>query len=271
MRNSIEEIRTVKEIVERYPQNQWESIARERKMPFLWYHLSQQREGLLGWLPIRREDEVLDWHSECGASVQGIAEQSRMLVSVEAEENMREIQSIRFDQNENIHVVSNVEFKSGYHGHVFDWVIVNHDISVLSQLSQYLKEKGTLVLNVHNKMALSHWNGNPYETGTLFDGLQNGQDNEAVYGYTKKDIEIKLREIGMNQVEFYYPYPDAICPMHIFSDEIKISEDKAMEYNSVFSNRVRLFDEKKVMEMLIKEELYEGFFENYIVVARRKI
>ncbi len=264
------DIAYINNIMNNVSEDQWENIAYKSGNPDLWTCFSPQKEGLYGWLSFEQNERILVVNADYGAGYMNIINQGIETVFLEPIEEWHQIQTVRFKDKNNVKVLSWEQYNLQYADVVFDWIIINRDLSLLSIICSNLSANGKVVLNVSNKMGLSHWNGNPYESGELFANSREKDMYHGEEGYTKGEIDRLMMQMHLDCRKYYYPYPDANCPQQIYSDDRMLPEDEIEEITNVNYERYRFFDEKKAASLLLKDNIYDYFFEDFLVVCRRK-
>ncbi len=94
------------EIVKSHPAGEFQRIIEERaKWPVL-YHLSPLRENIVDWLPIGKEDKVLEIGSGCGAVTGKLAQKAGEVISIDLSRKRSLINAYRHQDcgNVTIHV-----------------------------------------------------------------------------------------------------------------------------------------------------------------------
>ena len=80
-------------------------------------------------------------------------------------------------------------------------------------------------------------------------------------------MEEIIQSSGFNNYKFYYPYPDYKLPTNIYSDSYL---PRNGELNNNMRNfdreRMIIFDETRVYDTIIKEELFPIYSNSYLIV-----
>ena len=92
--------------------------------------------------------------------------------------------------------------------------------------------------------------------------MNQDDTKDGMVGYTKGELQHMLQQLGFETPRFYYPYPDSICPEQIFSNDQMIAASDVKETINTQHQRMRLFDEKQVMNVLIRDGRFDYFFED---------
>jgi hypothetical protein len=82
-------------------------------------------------------------------------------------------------------------------------------LSTLKLAASALRRKGVLILAVENPLGLKYWSGcGEDHTGRPFDSIHGYPNHRTPVTFSKKQIESLLRQAGLNNFTFYYPFPD---------------------------------------------------------------
>lgn len=145
-----------------------------------------------------------------------------------------------------------------------------------SQIKKYynlLKSDGKLLLTVPNRLGLKYFAGCQDEDSEYyFAGPQKYPHNEKKQALSRSEYRKILREMGFASICEYYPYPDYVKPTEIYSEKRipAVGELAIAEYCSS-KDRYLLFDEKKVFDSLINEEVFATFANSYLFVCGKEL
>ena len=253
-------------------------LVQDMKYPLL-YHLSELRENILNWYPFRENAVILEVGAGCGALTRLLCQKAKKVVAVDISKRRAAINYERHKQYENLDVVvgnvNRMEMEEK-----FDYIVLNGVLeyaamftegstpyeTFLKRLTNYLKEDGTFLIAIENRLGVKYFAGSPEDhTNEYFIGL-NGYKNCAVKTFSHKEIEQLLQECGMPFLQFYYPYPDYKFPEEIFTKE-SIQEYGKRELFYFEENHFQLFDIKTVCEALIREGVMEQFANSFLIEA----
>ena len=115
------------------------------------------------------------------------------------------------------------------------------------------------MIAIENKLGLKYWAGcREDHVGTFFrpeDYPQGG----AARTFSRSGLEKILKECGETEYHFYYPYPDYKFMTTLYSDRYppKVGE-LSNNLRNFDRDRMLLFDEKKVFDMLIREDCLDS-------------
>lgn len=257
------------------------SRGTENSWPVL-YHLSELRSNLTEWLPVKKEDTVLEFGADSGQLTKGFLPKAKKVVCVEESVSRSRILAMRYAKADNLSVYAGSPWEHLQKlQETYDWIVAPGILAqaevyfrgeqpqeeAIRQLKKYLKPGGHLVLASDNRFGLKYWAGamEPH-TGRYFDSLEGNGSS-----FSKQELEKILKNSGCEEAVFYYPYPERWFPMAIYSDEWL---PKTGELNQNLRNfegeRLVLFNEEKVYDRLIADGRFPEFSNTYLIVAGPK-
>lgn len=274
------------EIARNYTEDQLNQVIAERKSWPVLYHFSHIRQNIIEWLPITKEDSVLEIGSGCGAITGGLAKKAKDVTCIELSRmrsrinanrnrdcgnveilvgNFQDIEKNLSRKYDYITLIGVFEYSEGYIGTREPYS------EMLRRISRHLAPKGTLIIAIENQLGLKYWAGCTEDhVGKFFEGLEGYPQTEGVKTFSRKKLKEMIEEAGDFTAEFYYPYPDYKFPMTIYSDDYL---PKKGELNQNFSNfdrmRLQLFDEPRVYDTLTESGLFPEFSNSFLVLAER--
>ena len=263
-----------------------EVIAREKSWPIL-YHFSHIRENILSWLPIGKEDEVLEIGSGCGAVTGALAAKAAQVDCIELSMKRTMINASRHRNASNVRIlVGNFQDIEPRLGKKYDWITLIGVFEyseayiqsekpyqdMLRRISSHLKPGGKIIVAIENRLGLKYWAGCTEDhVGSYFEGLEGYPHTSGVKTFSRSELEQVISEAGSFTSKFYYPYPDYKMPMAIYSDDYL---PKAGELNNVRYNfdreRIRLFDEARVADTILQNHLFPEFSNSFLVWIERE-
>ena len=259
-------------------------IARENSWPVM-YHFSNIRQNIIEWIPINKNEKVLEVGSGCGAITGALARKAGKVDCIEHSKKRSMINAYRNREYENIKIfmgnfqdiepnldsdydyitlIGVFEYSQGY---------INGEkpyIRMLESLKRHLARGGKIVIAIENRLGLKYWAGCTEDhVGRYFEGLEGYHNSEGVRTFSKKEWE-KLIEISGMRGKFYYPYPDYKFPLAIYSDEYlpRKGELNLNSYN-FDRKRITLFDEGKVFDSLITEDMFPMYSNSFLILLER--
>lgn len=259
------------------------AICKRHSWEFL-YHLSDLRENIVEWLPVEKGMKVLEVGSGCGAVTGSLARRAGSVTCVELSRKRSQINAWRHRECGNVTIhVGNFSDIEPQLPEDYDYVCL---IGVFEYAPSYIggdtpfadfykiikkhvKSDGRIVIAIENKMGLKYWAGcREDHLGTFFSGLEDYPEGGMVRTFTKGALERILRECGEEQYRFYYPYPDYKFMTMVYSDGYlpRVGE-LSNNLRNFDRDRMLLFDEKNVFDMLIREGLFPLYSNSYLVVT----
>lgn len=274
-------------IIAEYPKEAYDQVIAERKNWDVLYHLSHIRENLVEWLPISKEETVLEIGSECGAITGILSRKAARVECIERSEKRSRINALRHKERENITIKTGdfTEIEAGL-TEAFDWVTM---VGVLANAPEYvdskspyqdflkkaaahLKPGGKVVLAIPNRLGMKYFSGcREDQTGVVFEGIEDYRTTEGVRTFSKPELEKLMTEAGFRKWEFYYPYPDYRFPMSIYSDEYlpKLGELRTND-NNFDGKRLLVFDEGSAFDGVIESRMFPQFSNSFLVVMEKE-
>lgn len=257
-------------------------IQNTRSWPVM-YHLSHVRENICSFLPITKNDRVLEIGSGCGAITGCLARLAGHVTCIELSKKRSMINAQRHRALDNIEImVGNFEDIEPDLNEEYDYITLigvleyaesyinskNPYQDILSRVRRHLKSGGMLIIAIENQLGLKYFAGCKEDhTGGFYDGIEGYPNTVGIRTFSKDGLSTLLAESGYHS-RFYYPYPDYKLPHTIYSDEWL---PKPGELNTNLRNfdadRVVTFDETRVFDTLIKENKFTDFSNSFLVLA----
>lgn len=265
-------------------EEEYPDVIRERHSWELLYHLSDLRENIVEWLPLDKSMKVLEVGAGCGAITGSLARRAGSVTCVELSKKRSTINALRHRECDNITIhVGNFSDIEPELSNDYDYVCLigvfeyaqsymNSDtpfVDFYHIIKKHVKPGGRVVIAIENKMGLKYWAGcREDHLGTFFSGLEDYPEGGVVRTFTKGGLERILQECGEREYRFYYPYPDYKFMTMVYSDGYlpRVGE-LSNNLRNFDRDRMLLFDEKNVFDMLIREGLFPLYSNSYLVVT----
>lgn len=281
---------TEKELLEMLKENtnkSYEELIAENRDWKVLYHLSGMRENILAWLPLTKEDSVLEVGAECGALTGILARKAGQVVSMEESKEKAEVCRYRYSS------LDNITFLVGKFSELLEQITQQFDyitligglayaqhwqkgeypyVKLLQKLAGYLKPKGRLILAIENRLGLKYWAGCMEEhTGYYFEGIEGYKETTGVRTFSKKELEEILVQADIGEYKFYYPYPDYEFTDNIYSDSFlpKCGELKNNSGN-IEAERMLLFNDSRVFDEIICNGLFPIYSNAFLVEIEKR-
>lgn len=276
------------EIVKTYDSTKYSKIIEERNKWPIFYHLSHIRTNIIEWIPITKEDKILEVGAGCGAITGILADKAKQVTCIELSKKRSLINAYRHKEKDNINIlIGNFEDIEPTLTEQYDYITLigvyeyaesyihtkQPYIDFLKTMQNHLKENGKLIIAIENKLGLKYWAGCKEDhVGLYYEGLEGYTRTHGIKTFSKKELEILLNQGGFNQYIFYYPYPDYKFPMTIYSDD-RLPQVGELIYNlrNFDQDRIVNFDESKVFDTLINNNLFPIFSNSYLIIAEKEV
>ena len=271
------------DIARNYAQVEYQRLIEERKSWPILYHLSQQRENIVEWLPITKDMKVLEVGSGCGAITGALARKAGKVTCIDLSLKRSRINAYRHMDADNvtIHVGNFQDVEPDLCCDydficligVFEYAQAYIDSEspyedFLNSIKKHIKTDGHIVIAIENKFGLKYWAGCKEDhLGTYFSSLENYPDGGVVRTFTADGLRRIARQCGYERPQMYYPYPDYKFMTCLYSDERlpKVGE-LSTNLRNFDRDRLQLFDEKKVFDTIIQEDRFSLFSNSYMMV-----
>lgn len=259
-------------------------IVQENSWPVL-YHFSNIRKNIIEWIPISKSEKVLEVGSGCGAITGALARKAERVDCIELSKKRSMINAYRNREYENIKIImGNFQDIEPNLNSDYDYITLigvfeysqgyikeeEPYIGMLESLKRHLAPGGKIVIAIENRLGLKYWAGCTEDhVGRYFEGLEGYHNAKGVRTFSKKEWEKLIKVSGMRG-KFYYPYPDYKFPLSIYSDEYlpRKGELNLNSYN-FDRKRITLFDEGKVYDSLIEEDMFPMYSNSFLILLER--
>lgn len=279
------------EIVKNYPEKEFPRIIEERGSWPILYHLSPLRENIVEWIPMNKEMKVLEVGSGCGAITGALARKAGSVTCIDLSKRRSQINAYRHKEYDNITIqVGNFQDIEKNLDTDFDFIFL---IGVFEYAKGYIGTEapyerfmeilrkhlkgngleGRLVIAIENKFGLKYWAGCKEDhQGLYFSGLEDYPQDTGVRTFTRRGLEKICEANRVKEYSFYYPYPDYKFMTSIYSDEyLPHQGELCTNIRNFDRSRLLLFDEKKVFDTIIKEELFPLYSNSYFLVVGKEL
>lgn len=206
---------------------------------------SYVRANIIAWLPIERTESVLYIGEEDMIS-----------------EKLKELSEHVVCVGRGADLLSGIEY---------DYIICpefgkNAKEGMLKSFAGCLKETGRLILTAENAYGLKYLAGvRERGSGEYFGAVE---DLDGSVGYTKEELVKKLADAGFAGWQFYYPFPDHVFTMSLYSDDYLPKQGELIDQVGNFdADRMVLFDEAKAADALVARGKFAEFSSSYLIAA----
>lgn len=273
------------EIVKNNPKERYREIIEERASWPIFYHLSEFRHNIVEWLPIGKNDKVLEVGSGCGAITGALAAKAKEVTCIELSMKRTMINATRNSEcgNVNIHVGNFKDVEStlpcdydyvmliGVFEYGYGYMGTNTPYEDFAKiLKKHLRPQGRMVIAIENKFGMKYFAGcREDHSGTFFDGIEDYPKGDGTARtFSRKGLAKILEASGITEFQFYYPYPDYKFPTTIFSDNRlpKVGE-LYQNIRNFDRDRMLLFDEQRAFDSVIREEMFPHYSNSFMVIT----
>jgi hypothetical protein len=266
------------------PVSEFPRIIEERKSWPIFYHFSPFRANIIDWIPFKKTDKVLEIGSGCGAITGAIARRVGSVTCIDLSKKRSLVNAYRNKEYDNIRImVGNFKDIEPHLDTDYDYVLL---IGVFEYGQAYIggdtpyedfmkicnrhrKSDGRMVIAIENKFGLKYFAGcREDHLGTYFSGLEGYHEGGTARTFTRHGLENILKKSGIDEYEFYYPYPDYKFMTTIYSDKYLPKKGELSNNLRNFDrDRVLLFDETLVFDQIIDEGEFPLFSNSYLLMV----
>ena len=212
------------EIVKKYNKNDFNNIIYEKGSWEMMYHLSEQRENIVGWFEFNDKTSVLEIGSGCGAITGALAKNSKKVTCIELSKKRSLINGWRNRELNNIEIlVGNFQDIEPNINEKYDVVTLigvleyaesyissdNPYVEFLKIAGRHLKDNGKLLVAIENKLGMKYWAGCKEDhVSRYYESIEGYTNSSGVKTFGKTELEDLFKNAGFINYKFYYPYPD---------------------------------------------------------------
>lgn len=201
-----------------------------------YYHFAIERANIFRCLDIDSNSKILELGAGCGAITRYLGENFSSVDSIEGSRNRAQIARERCRNLDNVKIFcSNIENVQLDHEYdvatligVLEYAPVYFSdnqspesacLSLLKLVHDAIKDDGTLILAIENKIGLKYWSGcSEDHTGTQYEGLHGYPNQTEPVTFSKKEIIALLRAAGFNNSKVLSCFPDYKLASTIIND-----------------------------------------------------
>lgn len=275
------------QIAKEYSPVEFPKLIEEKKSWPVMYHLSSQRENIVSWLPITKDMKVLEIGSGCGAITGALASKAGSVTCIDLSKKRSLINAHRHED------CDNVTIKIGNFKDVEPKLEKDYDCALLIGVLEYgasyiggetpfedfirtirkhVKKTGTIIIAIENRFGMKYWAGcREDHIGDFFSNIEGYPDGGCATTFSRKDLERICKAAGEKKANFYYPYPDYKFMTTLYSDDRLPMVGELINNNRNFDrDRMKLFDEARAFDGVIKEGLFPFYSNSFLVVLGNK-
>ena len=239
-----------------------EFLTHEDKYEYL-YNFSNIRKNVFEWYDFNPKARLLELGAECGALTSLFCDRVKEVVAIDEDERKCAVNIARNAKKGNLKVRKSIDSlsekrkTSDQDGDIingkYDYVTIvgNFSTEKLKTAKKYLKSSGKLLLAIENKYGIRYWTG-----------------DDRPNTYSRMQLIGLLRMEGFRIESGYYPIPDYIFPVEIYSTKNLPKVSSISEVTPSYEkDKVMSIDEVKALDMVIKDGKFEEYANSFIVVA----
>ena len=247
------------------------------------YHLSKERQNIVSWLPICKNDKVLDIGAGMGAITGELCKLAGEVRCVDLSLKRSKVNANRNKEYDNLSIsVGNFTDIEPTLGEDYDWIMLigvfEYAISYINSatpfedflkiMMKHLKPNGRIVIAIENRLGLKYFAGCKEDhTCGFFDGITNYVNGGQVRTFSKNGLCKIFDAVNITNYHFYYPYPDYKLPNTIFSDKrLPVAGELKDNIRNFDQDRLLLFDETKAYDSFIEDGTFPMFSNSFEVI-----
>ncbi len=232
--------------------------------------LSSHRRNVLEWYPFRSETSILELHGNYGEVTGALLGDGKHVTTLTENEAQAAVIRRRFDQPENLCVVTtDIMSYLRETDKRFDYIVFVGGCLTPEQLvlvREHLCNDGKLLIACENRNGMMFLAGcrDPY-TKRYYDSV-DGYRGLPEYTYDLPRWKSVLTEAGFEQYTFRYPYPDYRFCEVIYSDEFLPKKHQLCKNLRNFDGkRLLTFDEGAVFNTAIGYGVFPLFSNSFFI------
>ena len=247
-----------------------EYINKDKKIENL-LELSNLRENILNWYPFKENSNILEIESNLGEITGVLCKNADRVVLIEYSLERARTIATRYQARENLEVITG-SINDIILEEKFDYVVVTgidkkrYKLEeILKYAKEHLKEEGTILISLDNKLGLNQLNGIEDVT------INQNKENQSK---TKTEIEKILKKSELNNYKFYYPLPNYKTPNIIFTDKHLPSNESILRDLTLYTeNRILSFEEREIYRKILKEDIkmFPEFANSFLIEISNSI
>lgn len=227
------------------------------------YALSETRENLLEWYDFSPAASLLQVGSGYGALTGLYSRRVKEITVLDEDKDDLDINWMRHG------VCSNIRYVEGsldtVAGNFYDYVVMAGSLKApfelqIKKAKALLKPGGVLILAVDNRLGLKYKAGAKPHGASLLK-----QEVETLLSGSGKEEVTGIKEAGT--LEFYYPMPDYLLPVTVYSESRLPSKGEishtVLAYD--YPEYVR-FDPGKLYDEICESGLFEAFANSFLAI-----
>ena len=274
---------TILNIVKKSTSLEFQSIIEQTNSWPILYHLSSIRGNIVDFLPITKNDKVLEIGSGCGAITDTLSRKAKEVTCVDLSARRSQINAYRNQDRDNINIyVGNFNDIEPHLDTDYDYICLigvfeygssyiptkNPYEDFLNIILKHVKEGGRVIIAIENKFGLKYWAGCAEDhNGEYYSSLEGYPNGGSARTFTRTGLERIFKSCKVSNYSFYYPYPDYKLPHTIYSDKRLPNKGELTDnMRNLDRHRMLTFDESYVFDSIIEDKEFPLFSNSYLAV-----
>lgn len=275
------------ELVKNNPPSEYNRLIKESGTWAVLYHLSHIRGNIVDFLPIGRQDKVLEIGAGCGAITGTLAKKAGSVECIELSKARSLVNAYRNREYDNITIkVGNFQDVEAKLTEQYDYITLIGVFeyaksyiqdetpfdTFLSMIKKHLAPGGKIVIAIENKFGLKYFAGcREDHLGIYYTGLEGYPNSDSVETFSKDELTKIAMRNGLEDITFYYPYPDYKLPQTVYSDDyLPEVGELSNNYRNFDGDRMINFNESKVFDEIVKDGKFPFFSNSFLVLLGEK-
>lgn len=221
---------------------EYTKILQEDERWEVFYHLDTMRTALFSWYDFPENAALLEIGGGFGALTGLFCDKCAHVVTVEKSTKRAEAIYMRYKKRENLEVYAGDirEIQKNGFEQQFDYIILTGVLEKICHGSDYLdyytdifrfcklllKPDGKIMAAVNNKYGIRNFCGALDEYSRLpFTSLNNYPQNYGGRTFSKKELDLMIKEAGFAYSRYYYPLPDYKLPQVICGEHYEVGSN----------------------------------------------
>lgn len=235
------------------------------------YHSYEQRNNVICWFPFEANKKILNYGYQNEANVDYFVSKKLEVYNIIKEEQFNNLKKRNKEQkNVSYFLLSEESFINDFNEKV-DYIFLpdafafaKNAEALLKKCKSILNENGYILITGFNQCGISSIAGNV----DLYSGIPYGNFlNDSVFYMNKNDYEDLFRKCDMENIRFYYPYPDHLFTETLFSDRCLPKVGELTNNSRIYGNyRLQMFNETSAYNALIKGNKFCDFTNSFLIV-----
>lgn len=264
---------------------EYKQLIKHYNEPEITMALSPIRCNCIEWLKISKKDKILVLGSGYGEIVEFLTIRANSVVCIDTSLIKSKVNLLRNFNRENLTIyVSSIEkIKRSVKLGKFDYIFMVGSLSnaedfydfpidpyadILKFAKQHLEKNGNIVIAEDNKYGIKYFEGTKPQGGEYFETFTGNIQKSHMF--SKNELKKLIESLNM-EYEFYYPYPDYMFAMSIFSDAAWPEQGQLGDYDNTWERgKLDLFNQGNALENLSRDGMFDLFSNSFVIILNEK-